>query len=461
LHPWGRVLATLMRCERKLRRVARRHHCLPRAIAATLVAAGTTSAGGADVPFDGGVQPGAHYVAKASSGSGHAVGSNADPSDPLPGAVEHIADRQRVNLVTYMNEVSPLFGFLQVTAAAHGLHPRILGYGDQAWWPEGLGAKINALRHFVRSEITDEELVLFVDAFDVLVFAGRAEIASRFEELERQQNRSLFFNAEKVCFPPFDDICTEDYPESEFPQWRYLNSGAFIGRGAALKRMLKDPVDDIMPGSDQAFYQRYFRYFPERVGLDTHCQLLCATQGVGDSWGIVLQGSRMENRVTGSVPGVVHFVSNAHWAQWREGRPTTDLNDVFHSLHPAAADRLFGVVELVMRVGGSHRSKVFSLKAGSVEAYHKVMRAVLCIQCRLLGSADRECDFVPSLACDMCAELRFLFELVFVLSALLLLACFGRWRGTWQLRSPVPVLCCGVRGLGRVAEIFSKAEKAV
>jgi len=186
-----------------------------------------------------------------------------------------LPDRERVHVVTYMNEVNNLFGYLQVTAAAQGLYPQILGYGDRAWWPDGLGAKINGLRRFVRAEIAEDELVLFVDAFDVMLFGGRAEIVQRFEELERQQNRSLFFNCEKVCFPNFDDICTADYPASPHPQWRYLNSGAFIGRGAALKQMLKDPVDDVMPGSDQAFYQRYFRYFPERVGVDHECKLLC------------------------------------------------------------------------------------------------------------------------------------------------------------------------------------------
>mmetsp|Transcript_62087 Transcript_62087/g.201289 ORF Transcript_62087/g.201289 Transcript_62087/m.201289 type:complete len:343 (+) Transcript_62087:1-1029(+) len=313
-------------------------------------------------------------------------------------------------------------------------------------------------RRFVRAEIAEDELVLFVDAFDVVLFGGRAEIVQRFEELERQQNRSLFFNCEKVCFPNFDDICTADYPASPHPQWRYLNSGAFIGRGAALKQMLKDPVDDVMPGSDQAFYQRYFRYFPERVGVDHECKLLCATQGIGESWGIELHGSRLENRITGTVPSVVHFVSNAHWAQWKDGVPTTDLNDVFQLLHPVAGERLFGVVDVGIRVGGSHHSKILSLRSVSREAYHSLMHAVLCIQCRVFGSTDRECSYAPSFGCDMCTEVRIVVEAAMLLFSI---ALFVRRGWGSQLCRLTAGLCLNDRGLRKVAEMFSKTEKAV
>lgn len=400
-----------------------------------------------------------------------AVPGSAQQSDAVSGTV-----RRKVTLVTYMNEVSNLFGFLQVTAAQEGLHPRILGYGDKAWWPDGLGAKINALRHFVHSEVEDDELVLFVDAFDVLVLGGREEVVSKFEALEREQKRSLFFNAERVCFPDFPDICTEDYPVSPNSRYRYLNSGAFIGRGAALRAMLADPVNNTMPGSDQAFYQRYFRHNTDKVGLDTGCSLLCATQGIGGSWGVELVGERLQNHITGTIPAVVHFVSNAHWAQWRDGRPTTDLAEVFASLHPEASDNLFKKIEVSMRIGASHKSTLFSLHGRSTDHYHRVMRIVLCFRCRLLGSGGRECEFVPSITCDMCQEVRIWLSFTIFIKVGVFLACFGRHRASlgkrlsrWMAYPPFS-WCVGPAALnalrsfsGKVAEsaAASKAEKAV
>eukprot|EP00747_Dinoflagellata_sp_TGD_P221111 gnl/TRDRNA2_/TRDRNA2_92993_c0_seq1.p1 gnl/TRDRNA2_/TRDRNA2_92993_c0~~gnl/TRDRNA2_/TRDRNA2_92993_c0_seq1.p1 ORF type:complete len:424 (+),score=40.43 gnl/TRDRNA2_/TRDRNA2_92993_c0_seq1:105-1376(+) len=312
---------------------------------------------------------------------------------------------QRLTVVTYMNEISDLFGYLQVSAAANGLHPQILGYGDKAWWPDGLGAKINALRDFVHARVADAELVLFVDAFDVMIFAGREEIVTSFEAMEQASNRSLFFNAEKDCFPFLDDICTDDYPQSPFYRWRYLNSGSFIGRGWAMKQMLRNSVDNVMPGSDQAYYQRYFKAFPERVGLDTGCKLLCAIQGLGSSFDVLLQPERsriINVRFPGHVPAIVHFVSTAHWSVWKAGVPITVISNVFAILYPIQSERLFGSVQLTLHTDGTQQQRLFDLRGLGREGYLSCMRLSLCIRCRLLGSEDRECDFAESWSSDTC-----------------------------------------------------------
>jgi len=417
----------------------------------------------------------------ARGGSAHAV-----PPPPLAStagttlkigsaaAAQAGSDKQKVTLVTYMNEASAMFGFLQVSAAKQGLHPKILGYGDKAWWPDGLGAKINALRDFVFSEVSDEEIVLFVDAFDVMVFGSKSEVLSKFEELELRHNRSLFFNAEKVCFPDFSDICTDAYPTSTNPRWRYLNSGMFIGRGRNMKMMLAQPVDNVMAGSDQAFYQRYFLHNPDRLTLDYSCLLLCATQGIGPTWAVELVGRRLHNRDTGTSPSAVRFVSNAHWAKWVDGTPSTDIADVFQQLYPEASEHLFQVVEMEIRIGGSHRSSILSLRNGSQNHYHRLMRMVLCFRCMLFHSHDRECEYVPGITCDMCREVRiwicFSILMKFVVGGALIRK-HGRSVGKIlsKVVSVPPFRWCfgqatlnALRRLsGGAAEAFSKMEKAV
>lgn len=329
------------------------------------------------------------------------------------GAYPHVSEHpidEKLTVVTYMNEFDHKFGYLQISASEHGLHPQIVGYSDTAWWPDGLGAKVNRLRSFVLTEVHDRELVLFVDAFDVMVLADREEIVTKFQALEKLQNRSLFFNAEKDCYPYVPDIC-EEYPKAPHERWRYLNSGLFIGRGAALKEMLRLPVEDRMEGGDQAFYQRYFKHFPSRVGLDYGCEIVCASHGVTAAVDMEVKSSRLKNTATGASPCAVHFVSEAHWAMWRNGTPTSVIGDFFEQVYPEQAEKLFGAVDFSVRVGGSHSSAKITLRGPGKIRYHRLMRAALCIQCNAFRSQDRECNEVHGIFCDMCADVRTFAEL--------------------------------------------------
>ena len=109
-------------------------------------------------------------MAFASSSGGPAITQGAPPASQVVaspiGLNSHLP---KLHVVTFMNKVSNLFAYLQVSAETHGISPHIIGYGVDAWWPAGLGAKINALRAFVRGT-QDDDVVLFADAFDVIIF---------------------------------------------------------------------------------------------------------------------------------------------------------------------------------------------------------------------------------------------------------------------------------------------------
>mmetsp|Transcript_108973 Transcript_108973/g.303036 ORF Transcript_108973/g.303036 Transcript_108973/m.303036 type:complete len:334 (-) Transcript_108973:180-1181(-) len=305
------------------------------------------------------------------------------------------------------------------------MHPEILGYGERAWWPDGLGAKINAVRRFVLQQADDTELVFFADAFDTMLFGDAGEITSKFESMEQELRRSIIFNSEMVCFPNLTDICA-DYPESPHHRWRYLNSGLFIGRVGALKEMFRDPVDNIMPGGDQAWFQRYFKKHQDTVAVDVHCKLLCATTGIGVDWGIALRGDRLENLVTANTPAAVHFAGPAHWPIWRGGAPTTEIGEVFQQLYPEESARLFGHVEVFMRIGGAYRNSLLSLSGARKASYVRFMRAVLCAQC-CSGSGQRECKYVArGLASPICSDVAPLVAIVALVSLCGCLACARR-----------------------------------
>eukprot|EP00913_Durusdinium_trenchii_P009383 g8818.t2 len=177
-------------------------------------------------------------------------------------------------------------GFLLASAAANGLPTVVLGFGDHAWWPEGLGRKINALRRFVLdSALKPNDLVLFADAYDVLIQSTEQEIRESFERLERRLNVSLIFNGDRDCAPRLPDVCTDPRPVDVWLHPRvYLNSGAFIGRTFAMKSiLLQDPVSDVMPGGlPSSVIQEVFRKrFPEQFKvLYDHIEVSADLRGV-------------------------------------------------------------------------------------------------------------------------------------------------------------------------------------
>jgi len=263
-----------------------------------------------------------------------------------------------------------------------------------------------------------DDILLFVDAFDVLFFGGEDEIIRLFEEMEQETGRSLLFNAEKACFPAA--VC-EGYPMAPFPRWRYLNSGAIIGRAWAFRRMLPEPVSDVIKHSDQAWYQRYFRNHTDLVALDTRCKLLFAVMGVGGSEdGVEFQDGRLLNTMSGNRPLVVHFVSYGHWPAWREdGVPTSTLHEVFRKLHPDVADRLLERMRIDVAIFSTHSERLLALRGKNLETFLAFMRAVLCFECRVLGTGQHECQHFDSLTGPFC--------LTFTVVTTGLIAAFGIW----------------------------------
>lgn len=245
------------------------------------------------------------------------------------------AVRPRFHLVTFMDKVQSNFAFLQVSAEAHALHPVILGYGTRVEYPDLLGPKINELRRYVWSNAQDQDIVLFVDAADVMIFGDKAEIVARFEELERATNRSIIFNAEGKCQY---EMCNDlDNPQGR-NQLGYLNSGVIVGRGLALKTMLLHQVPDRIVHSDQIWYHRYYRDHPDAIALDVHCHLLCATKATEP------RRNRAYVPVMGTYPSVVHFPGSGHWLQRCSASDArgycSPVWDLFRALYPAETEYL-------------------------------------------------------------------------------------------------------------------------
>ncbi|CAK9063710.1 unnamed protein product [Durusdinium trenchii] len=287
--------------------------------------------------------------------------------------------------MTSSSESHVAYRHLQVSAEAHRIYPQVLGLGSNAWMPDGLGAKINALRRFVHS-VAPQDIVICSDAFDVLVLGDPEEIIQKFQQVESESNRSIVFNAEPACYPASDGICESTPPARH--RWRYLNAGMLLGRAKAIAHMLQEDVAD--GWNDQYWYQLYRKKHPEEIFLDTECKITCTFYDLQ-------QDQLVEGRIhvpeTESVPPLIHFVSFGHWTRWREGKTTSHLHDVFKKLYPQESARLLEGWWFGINVASSH-DLVFYDGPG----FWSSMRAVLCLQCRL-GSASHECEYFGPTNC--------------------------------------------------------------
>ena len=117
------------------------------------------------------------------------------------------------------------------------------------WQAKGnFGVKLKEVYDFVfQSEIKNNDIILFTDAYDVFYADDLETITERYLGFDCK----VLFSAELYCWP--DANIENQFPESP-TKYRFLNSGTFIGRVGELKRMLSTNWIT-NAADDQLYYQ--------------------------------------------------------------------------------------------------------------------------------------------------------------------------------------------------------------
>lgn len=124
----------------------------------------------------------------------------------------------------------------------------------------GNGQKLVLLKEFVKP-YPDDDIVLLVDAFDVLILASPETLVEKFLAMETQ----CVIGAEKICYP-FGHL-KERFPPSP-TRFKYLNSGTIMGYAGYLKKML-NALEPINPKkSDQGQVTLYYLEHQDEIVLD-------------------------------------------------------------------------------------------------------------------------------------------------------------------------------------------------
>lgn len=164
----------------------------------------------------------------------------------------------------YTNQLKQLID--SCTYFGHKLN--IIGLNE----PFSFGKKLRDYKKFI-DLIPDQDIVMCIDAYDVLVLADEEQILNCFYSL----NTPVVFSAEINCHP-YPHLA-QYYPEST-SKFKYLNSGTFIGYAGALKHILSTCGDLPDEVDDQGLMNFYYLYHPNEIKLDSEGVLFLTLLGV-------------------------------------------------------------------------------------------------------------------------------------------------------------------------------------
>lgn len=154
---------------------------------------------------------------------------------------------------------------LNDSAALQGFGVKNLGTnvnwaGTDMQGPGG-GHKINLVKEHLAT-LPENDVVLFVDAYDVFFTKDLQEIVKRWMDASVE----ILFAAEAECWP--QESMASKHPEPNAFKYKYLNSGTYIGRVGALKEFFAEQIND--DDDDQLYMQRIWLNdtTAHSVGLD-------------------------------------------------------------------------------------------------------------------------------------------------------------------------------------------------
>lgn len=161
--------------------------------------------------------------------------------------------------------------YLQQTGAFHNIHIKFI---HAPKW-NGFIDKITYLKKAIES-LPADDIVCFIDAYDVLVNADETEFMNRFLSYDCD----FLFGAELNCYPDTYKSQLDSVNTIEGNLYKYVNAGGFIGYTKQIMDMFcwKNDADLIAicnRGTDQAYHIEYYleHSTTKRLKLDIHCKL--------------------------------------------------------------------------------------------------------------------------------------------------------------------------------------------
>ena len=185
----------------------------------------------------------------------------------------------------------------------------ILGFGKPYF---GNGSKIELVTKFLR-KLPGDEIVLFTDAYDSFFVREISDLEQDF----LRRNQTVLFSAEDNYYfrvQSFRNFFLHPYyrikypkSESDYPDYRYLNSGGYMGFATEILEVLEGAGIKANMHSDQANLHRYFVDNPGKIQLDYNHDIFTNYGKFAEPVRFSIANDVLTNRLTNSNPYVFHF----------------------------------------------------------------------------------------------------------------------------------------------------------
>ncbi len=189
-----------------------------------------------------------------------------------------------------------------------GYNYKVLGFGDEwnggnmAKGPGG-GKKIVYLQKFLKSYKGNCKYIVFSDCYDVIALQNPKIL---FQKYKNYFNNKIVFSAEKFCWP--DKTLSDKYPKAP-NDFKYLNSGGFIGPIDDLRKLVEKPI--LPSDDDQLYYTHRFLEEENNIVLDYEAKIFQTLSGCSISdFHFDLSKSVFKNKF-GNIPSLLH--GNGGW----------------------------------------------------------------------------------------------------------------------------------------------------
>ena len=178
--------------------------------------------------------------------------------------------------ITVSNKPHPGLDALLLSCKPFDIKTRVLGMGSTTpigHKTGGFGLKLELLKQELEL-LPQEQLVLFTDAYDVIVQHSLDALEQWFQVKGHQDK--VLFAAESSKWPlEIDNLFYP--PPFHFPM-PYLNSGVFAGRAKSILSLLQEPFDSTT--DDQGYYSKQFLSGKSCIVLDHRAQFFQCMVGL-------------------------------------------------------------------------------------------------------------------------------------------------------------------------------------
>jgi hypothetical protein len=166
------------------------------------------------------------------------------------------------------------------------------------------------------SKYKDDDILCFVDAYDVICSATHDKILKAFHTF----NAPLVFSTELNCFPPhLSNRYQQIQQDKKNPtRYNYVNSGGYIGYKKEIEEFLNwkhiDEITEICKvGGDQTYFAEYYLSNVGKVALDYKQEIFQNMFFVG--WNeLLFVNSRVYNKTLQTSPCFLHFNGQSYGA---------------------------------------------------------------------------------------------------------------------------------------------------